>query len=157
VFAYEDRCAHLGVALSEGTLHGRTLTCRAHQYTYDAETGRGENPRNVCLQSFPLRIAAGAICVDVSRAHAVGPVLRNNALGQAIVRALRQQNPDIEVLDRGAYLRVLAPGHCELKSALVREQTGAPFELPQDLESVMPSFEGRLRIEGESASWSDQV
>ena len=61
------------------------------------------------------------------------------------------------LLDRGAYLRVLAPGRCELHSALVREQTGAAFELPKDLESVMPAFEGYLRIDGESASWSDEA
>jgi toluene monooxygenase system ferredoxin subunit len=156
VFAYEDRCAHLGVPLSEGTLEGCTLTCRAHHYTYDAETGRGENPRNVRLQSFPVRVEAGAIYVDASPARSVGPVLSNSRLGQAIVRALRAQNPGIEVIDRGAYLRVLARGRCELSSELVRQQTGARFELPGDLESVMPSFEGHLRIDAESASWSDR-
>jgi toluene monooxygenase system ferredoxin subunit len=156
IFAYEDRCVHLGVPLSEGSLRGRTLTCRAHHYTYDAETGRGENPRNTCLQSFPVRVEAGAICVDVSPVRSVGPVLCNNGLGQAIVRALREQNPEIEVLDRGAYLRVLARGHCELRSELVRQQAGAEFELPNDLESVMPAFDGYLRIDGESASWSDR-
>ncbi|HEY3493539.1 MAG TPA: Rieske (2Fe-2S) protein, partial [Polyangiaceae bacterium] len=32
VFAYEDRCAHLGVPLSQGTLKGSVLTCSAHHY-----------------------------------------------------------------------------------------------------------------------------
>lgn len=155
VFAYEDRCAHLGVALSEGTLEGRTLTCRAHHYTYDAETGRGDNPRNVCLAAFPVRIEGDAICVDVTPARAVGPVLCNNALGQAVARALIEQNPGIEVIDRGAYLRVVGRGRCELSSEGVEQQTGARFELPGDLEGVMPSFEGHLRIEAGSASWSD--
>jgi len=67
VRAYEDRCAHLGVPLSEGTLRGSVLTCSAHQYEYDALTGCGINPCTVKLVEFPLRIEDGAICVDVSR------------------------------------------------------------------------------------------
>lgn len=155
VFAYEDSCAHLGVPLSEGTLEGRILTCRAHHYTYDAETGRGDNPRNVCLTAFPVRIKGDNICVDVTPARAVGPVLCNNALGQAVARALVEENPDIDVIDRGAYLRVVARGRCELRSEIVERQLGARFVLPGDLESVMPAFEGQLRIEGERVSWSD--
>jgi len=155
VFAYEDRCAHLGVPLSLGTLEGRTLTCHAHHYTYDAETGLGSNPKNVCLAAFPVRIEGDAICVDVAPARAVGPVLCNNPLGQAVARALVQMNPGVEIIDRGAYLRVVGRGRCELRSEMVEQQLGGRFELPGDLESVMPAFEGQLRIEGESASWSD--
>jgi len=65
VRAYEDRCAHLGVPLSEGTLRGSVLTCSAHHYEYDALTGCGINPCTVKLVEFPLRIEDGAICVDV--------------------------------------------------------------------------------------------
>jgi len=67
VRAYEDRCAHLGVPLSEGTLRGSVLTCSAHHYEYDALTGCGINPCTVKLVEFPLRIEDGAICVDVAR------------------------------------------------------------------------------------------
>jgi len=66
ICAYEDRCAHLGVALSEGQLDDRVITCAAHQYQYDALTGRGINPRAVCLVRFPVRIDAGTISVDVA-------------------------------------------------------------------------------------------
>lgn len=65
ICAYEDRCVHLGVALSEGTLEERVITCSAHQYQYDALTGRGINPRSACLTRFPVRVEAGAIWVDV--------------------------------------------------------------------------------------------
>jgi toluene monooxygenase system ferredoxin subunit len=61
VFAYEDRCAHLGVPLSEGTLEGSVLTCRAHHYCYDARTGAGINPKNVCLVGVPLAVRAERI------------------------------------------------------------------------------------------------
>jgi toluene monooxygenase system ferredoxin subunit len=56
VFAYEDRCAHLGVPLSEGKLEGAVLTCRAHHYCYDARTGAGINPKNVHLVQVPLAV-----------------------------------------------------------------------------------------------------
>jgi len=64
VHAYADRCAHLGVPLSEGKLEGRVLTCSAHHYQYDAVTGGGINPKNVCLGSIPVRIEDGQIWVD---------------------------------------------------------------------------------------------
>jgi toluene monooxygenase system ferredoxin subunit len=66
VRAYEDRCVHLGVALSEGLLEELVITCSAHHYQYDALTGRGINPRAVCLTRFPVRIEGGAIWVDVA-------------------------------------------------------------------------------------------
>src|SRR5207244_7529471 len=49
VCAYEDRCRHKGIRLSEGRLDGFVLTCAAHGWTYDARTGRGINPEAVEL------------------------------------------------------------------------------------------------------------
>jgi toluene monooxygenase system ferredoxin subunit len=72
VFAYEDRCPHLGVPLSQGALEGCKLTCAAHHYQYDACTGRGINPRNVSLRAYPVRCQAGAIFVEVADSAAPG-------------------------------------------------------------------------------------
>jgi toluene monooxygenase system ferredoxin subunit len=65
VRAYEDRCAHLGVPLSEGTLAGGVLTCRAHCYEYDARTGAGLNPQTVCLTCIRAEERDGRIFVEV--------------------------------------------------------------------------------------------
>ena len=65
VHAYEDRCAHLGVELSKGTLDGRVLTCSAHHWQYDAITGAGINPASACLSRFATKIEGGTIYVDV--------------------------------------------------------------------------------------------
>ena len=73
VHAYEDRCAHLGVPLSRGTLSGCVLTCSAHHFQYDARTGDGINPRSVRLVPLPSRVAAGDILVDVSSNKARSP------------------------------------------------------------------------------------
>ena len=69
VFAYENRCAHLGVPLSEGRLDGPILTCPAHHYEYDARTGGGVRPVTVCLAAYPVQIVDGAVWVDVARPH----------------------------------------------------------------------------------------
>jgi toluene monooxygenase system ferredoxin subunit len=63
--AFEDRCAHLGVRLSEGSLSGCVLTCRAHHYQYDAASGQGINPRSVRLARFPVEVTKDAVLVDV--------------------------------------------------------------------------------------------
>jgi nitrite reductase/ring-hydroxylating ferredoxin subunit len=68
VHAYEDRCAHLGVRLSEGKLNGTRLLCRAHYWEYDIETGQGVNPASVCLRRFPVRVEDGRVLVDVEGA-----------------------------------------------------------------------------------------
>lgn len=65
VHAYEDRCAHLGVALSEGTLDGTVLTCSAHHWQYDVATGRGINPATACLVRFPVTIEHGVVYVEL--------------------------------------------------------------------------------------------
>jgi toluene monooxygenase system ferredoxin subunit len=59
--AYEDRCPHLGFALSAGDLDGRTLTCANHQWEFDALTGTGVNPGNCRLTAFGTRVAGGQI------------------------------------------------------------------------------------------------
>jgi toluene monooxygenase system ferredoxin subunit len=65
IHAYEDRCRHLGVALSEGALADCVLTCSAHLYTYDATTGAGINPKTTQLRAFEVVVRDGAIYVDV--------------------------------------------------------------------------------------------
>jgi toluene monooxygenase system ferredoxin subunit len=66
--AFEDRCSHLGVRLSEGALSGCVLTCRAHHYQYDARTGQGINPKSVRLPRFPVEVSGDVVLVDVPAA-----------------------------------------------------------------------------------------
>ena len=65
VHAYEDRCPHLGLALSEGTLDGCVLTCAAHHWQYDVVTGRGINPPTACMKRFPVTIEHGVVYVEL--------------------------------------------------------------------------------------------
>jgi toluene monooxygenase system ferredoxin subunit len=68
VHAYEDRCPHLGMPLSRGMLQGATLTCSAHHYQFDADTGRGKNPKGVQLTLIAVACRDGKILVDIDGA-----------------------------------------------------------------------------------------
>jgi len=65
VCAYEDRCRHKGVKLSEGRLEGTVLTCAAHGWQYDARTGQGINPANVALVRYPVKVEGPYVFVDL--------------------------------------------------------------------------------------------
>jgi toluene monooxygenase system ferredoxin subunit len=66
ISAFEDRCAHLGVRLSEhGLVEGSTLTCRVHGWQYDLRSGLGLNPCKARLKTRPVKIEAGIIYVDL--------------------------------------------------------------------------------------------
>ncbi len=164
VHAYEDRCAHKGVPLSQGRLVGARLTCSAHAWEYDVAAGCGVNPRRACLRGFPVAVEGDDILVDVAAAPGedapaprvlddVGPVLQAGPVGDAVVAAIRDQNAGARVLDRGAYLRVLCPGRCVVTRAAIESRTGGAFRLPRDLELVMSSFKGHFAVSEDEARW----
>jgi toluene monooxygenase system ferredoxin subunit len=70
VYAYEDRCAHLGIPLSKGKLRCEVLTCSAHEWQYDIRSGLGLNPRQVALKALRVEVRDGGIWVDVEGAPA---------------------------------------------------------------------------------------
>jgi toluene monooxygenase system protein D len=83
----------------------------------------------------------------------VGPVLEAGDVAQAIVEAIRSENADVVVEDRGAYLRVGVPKRCEVRRSAIEAQLGRAFRLPGDLERVMPSFKGRLTLSDDAVRW----
>jgi hypothetical protein len=87
----------------------------------------------------------------------VGPVLQAGELGRAIALAIVEANPSVEVIDRGAYYRVLADGRCTLTRSAVERISGRAFLLPGDLERVMPAFSGHLSINPQAASWTHEA
>jgi hypothetical protein len=86
-------------------------------------------------------------------AELVGPVLQASELGRAVLAAIQQLNPGVRVLDRGAYYRVIAEAPCVLTREAVERITGQGFELPADLEQVMPSFQGFLALGRDRVEW----
>ncbi|MBL8473603.1 MAG: Rieske 2Fe-2S domain-containing protein [Rhodocyclaceae bacterium] len=68
IYAYRDRCAHLGTPLSTGCLAEGRIVCPSHHWEYDARSGAGINPRNARLERFAVRVEAGVVLVDTSGA-----------------------------------------------------------------------------------------
>jgi MmoB/DmpM family protein len=87
----------------------------------------------------------------------VGPVLRASELGRAVVSAILELNPGAEIIDRGAYYRVLVAGRCSLTRQAVERIIGSAFVLPGDLERLMPSFAGRLSVGASEVHWTHEV
>lgn len=89
---------------------------------------------------------------DVRR-DSVGPVLQTGPEADAVIAAISALNPGVELLDRGAYVRVLVPSCCVVTRAAIETQLARPFRLPRDLEAIMSSFKGRFRVNADEASW----
>lgn len=83
----------------------------------------------------------------------VGPVLEAGEVARAIVAAIRSQQADVQVQDRDAYLRVLVSSRCHVSRSAIERELGRAFELPGDLERVMPSFKGAFHVTDEGATW----
>ena len=83
----------------------------------------------------------------------VGPVLARGEAASAVMEAICGSNTGVEVVDRGAYLRVHRPDRCAVTRAAIEERLGRRFELPADLEAVMPSFRGVLEITQDEVVW----
>ena len=83
-----------------------------------------------------------------------GPVLRGGDLTQAAIDALREDNPDkdVVVVDHGAYVRIEAEGGLKLRRQTMEECLGRPFKV-QEIEVVMIGFSGQIEIGEDSLSW----
>src|SRR5262245_7790681 len=100
------------------------------------------------------RAPQGAGAAEAASAvSVVGPVLQANAQGRAVLAAIERLNPGVKVVDRGAYYRVVALARCVLTRAAVEQITGERFDLPGDLEQVMPSFQGFLLLAADRVEW----
>lgn len=62
--AYDGICPHQSVSLVDGELtEDGILICKAHEWQFDAECGRGVNPANECLRRFPIKVENGRVLV----------------------------------------------------------------------------------------------
>lgn len=83
----------------------------------------------------------------------VGPVLQIGVLSEAIVAAIRDLNSDVEVIDRGGYLRVLVPHRCVVTRSAIEKYLGRSVRFPGELETVMSAFKGTFKLTGDEAVW----
>lgn len=61
VFAFEDRCPHLGAPLSRGGMRGRTLVCPWHAWMIDVPTGEVRGGRGAAVRRCAARVRDGQV------------------------------------------------------------------------------------------------
>jgi nitrite reductase (NADH) small subunit len=68
IFALFDRCPHKGGPLSEGIVHGRSVTCPLHNWVIALETGKVEEPDQGCAAQIAVSVDQGRIRLALPRA-----------------------------------------------------------------------------------------
>ena len=66
VFALEDRCPHKGGPLSQGIVHGTSVTCPLHNWVLSLETGAAQGADDGRALVLPLKVKEGRILIDLS-------------------------------------------------------------------------------------------
>jgi len=66
VFALDDRCPHRGGPLSDGIVHGATVTCPLHNWVISLETGLAQGADEGAAAVLPCRVEAGRVLVDAA-------------------------------------------------------------------------------------------
>ena len=67
VFALNDRCPHKGGPLSEGIVHGASVTCPLHGWVFDMSTGRAQGADAGQVATYAVRVEAGRILLDAAQ------------------------------------------------------------------------------------------
>lgn len=63
--AYQSRCPHQRIPLSEGKFDGKAITCRAHLWQFDTASGKGINPENCQLLTYAIKVEENLIYIGI--------------------------------------------------------------------------------------------
>lgn len=65
IFALHDRCPHKGGKLSQGIVHGESVTCPLHNWVIALADGQAAAPDEGCARHVPVRLDAQRILLRV--------------------------------------------------------------------------------------------
>ncbi|GAA3113128.1 toluene monooxygenase system protein D [Kribbella aluminosa] len=84
----------------------------------------------------------------------VGPILRMGDQIEDVIQAIRDDNPgqEIEVIDRGSYVRVQGDACVRVTQDTLRHYLGADYEI-RSFGTMMSSFAGRVVTSSEEIVW----
>ena len=66
VFAIENRCPHKAGPLSEGIVHGKSVTCPLHNWVFDMNTGQAQGADQGMVRTYPVKVQGDRILIDAS-------------------------------------------------------------------------------------------
>jgi nitrite reductase (NADH) small subunit len=66
LFALRDRCPHKGGPLSQGIVHGHSVTCPLHNWVISLKSGEAQGADQGCTHKIPLRIEGARILLATS-------------------------------------------------------------------------------------------
>jgi nitrite reductase (NADH) small subunit len=61
VFALENRCPHKQGPLSEGIVHGASVTCPLHNWVFDLQTGKAMGADEGQVRTYPVQVMDGRV------------------------------------------------------------------------------------------------
>ena len=65
VYAIRDACPHKGGPLSQGIMHGSTVTCPLHNWKIDLASGNALAPDHGCGNVFAVKIEGGKVFLQL--------------------------------------------------------------------------------------------
>lgn len=63
VFAVEDKCPHKGGPLSQGIVHGTSVTCPLHNWVISLDSGKALGADEGSVATVPIRVEAGRLFI----------------------------------------------------------------------------------------------
>lgn len=66
LFALRDECPHKQGPLSQGIVHGTSVTCPLHAWVISLETGAVEGPDEGCTKRFAVKLEHGRVLLAVA-------------------------------------------------------------------------------------------
>lgn len=70
VYALDDACPHKGGPLSEGIVHGKSITCPLHNRVFSFETGAAQGADPEVVTTYAVKIEGGRLLLDASKLKA---------------------------------------------------------------------------------------
>ena len=65
IFALDDRCPHKAGKLSQGIVHGESVTCPLHGWVIGLATGEAEPPDEGCVRRIPVRLEGRRVLLSI--------------------------------------------------------------------------------------------
>ena len=66
IFALWDKCPHKGGPLSQGIVHGNSVTCPLHNWVIGLESGLVKGPDQGCARKVKCKVENGLVLIEAA-------------------------------------------------------------------------------------------